>query len=69
MLGCHYEEQSDEVIRNLKNGLPRVFTHPSNDRKLRHGSLVPQLLKKNQFYIQQNGDALFEHLRFSFMIL
>ena len=47
MLGCHYEEQSDEVIRNPQNGLPRVFTHPRNDRKLRHGSLVPQHLKKN----------------------
>ncbi len=46
MLGCHYEEQSDEVIRNLKNGLPRVFTHPRNDRKLRHGSLVPPTFEK-----------------------
>ena len=48
MLGCHYEERSDEVIRNFKNGLPRVLTHPRNDRKLRHGSLVPQHLNKNQ---------------------
>ena len=49
MLGCHYEKQSDEVIRNLKNRLPRMFTHPRNDRKLKHGSLAPQHLKKNHF--------------------
>ena len=54
MLGCHYEERSDEVIRNLKNGLPRVLTHPRNDRKLRHGSLVPQHLNKNLFIQRKN---------------
>ncbi len=50
MLGCHYEEKSDEVIRNPQNGLPRVFAHPRNDRKLKHDSLAtPQHLKKNLF--------------------